>query len=84
LSTKFVIIIRMLSTAQKPSNDGFVREHLRDGDGQPQRRKPMTIDVTTVVGITVGAFLFILIGTGTYIVITFHIVNKDSKYYFTN
>ena len=57
----------MLSTAQKPIDPKHQR---RDDDvidewGQPKVRKPpISIDIATVVGITVGAFLFILIGTG--------------------
>jgi hypothetical protein len=59
----------MLSTAQKPVESRV--HHRREEDvidewGQPKVRKPPAIDVATVVGITVGAFLFILIGTGQF------------------
>jgi hypothetical protein len=57
----------MLSTAQRPLDSKHLKreEELMDEWGVPKVRKPpMTIDVATVVGITVGAFLFILIGTG--------------------
>ena len=59
----------MLSTAQKPveSRNQRTGEEVIDEWGQPRVRKPPTIDIATVVGITVGAFLFILIGTGMLI-----------------
>jgi len=65
----FAFSIRMLSTAQKPGDTKHRKrdEEVIDEWGQPKVRRPPSIDVATVVGITVGAFLFILIGTGKII-----------------
>jgi hypothetical protein len=65
----FAFSIRMLSTAQKPGDAKHRKrdEEVIDEWGQPKVRRPPSIDVATVVGITVGAFLFILIGTGKII-----------------
>ena len=58
----------MLSTAQKTVNAIHQKredEVIDEWGHQPRVRKPaISIDIATVVGITVGAFLFILIGTG--------------------